>query len=504
NQTEIYTVRLEMPEGTRIERTDAALTELMKKLRENVGDEALHIAGKVGISEQDFGDPKSKQGESVAIAFVFMTEEAKNNRVTNEVLKQLRTIEIEGAKDLSFSAAINGPPIGDPVTAIFRSNNVESIDKVTTIVMDKLKQTEGVFDVQLDDVFGADEKKVELDQVKAGRLGLDFQSVGYAIRMAVAGEILEEVNIDNKDVNYFIRFKDKGRQSLEDLKRIKISDRRGNLISLSEVATIREQKASPQIKRFDFKRAKTVTANIDDDIITSVEANAIVGATFEEIKDDFKDVSLKFGGEGERTQESFASLMRALVLSLIGIFALLVFLFKSYIRPVIILTTIPLGLVGVAIAFFLHQRPISFLALIGVIGLGGIIVNSGIVLISFIEQLKKDYPDRSLTEVLREAAELRLRAVIVTSLTTVSGLLPTAYGIGGSDEFIIPMTLAMAWGLTSGTILALLWVPCAYAITEDLTAAVRRATAQVASLINNLYSPASGSKSGSKPVGESQ
>jgi multidrug efflux pump subunit AcrB len=470
SQTEIYTIRLEMPEGTRIEKTDEMLEVLLGKLRQTLGDEALHVAGKVGISEQDFGDPKSKRGENVGIAFVFMTEEAKNSRVTNDVLKQLRTIEIEGVKDLSFSAAINGPPIGDPVTAVFRSNNVDNLDTVTGVVMNKLRETEGVFDVQLDDVFGADEKSVEFDQVKAGRLGLDFQSVGFAVRMAVAGEILEEVNIDNKDVNYFIRFKEGGRQTLEDLKSIKISDRRGNLIPLSEVATIKEQKASPQIKRFDFKRAKTVTANIDDDIITSVKANAIVGKTFEGIKDQYKDVSLKFGGEGERTQESFQSLMQALVLSLIGIFALLVFLFKSYIRPVIILTTIPLGLVGVAIAFWVHQRPISFLALIGVIGLGGIIVNSGIVLISFIEQLREEQPERDLTSVLKEAAALRLRAVVVTSLTTVSGLLPTAYGIGGADEFIIPMTLAMAWGLTSGTVLALLWVPCAYAITEDLTA----------------------------------
>ena len=108
------------------------------------------------------------------------------------------------------------------------------------------------------------------------------------------------------------------------------------------------------------------------------------------------------------------------------------------------------------------------MALIGLVGLGGIIVNSGIVLISFIETLIEENSDRPLNEILVEATSLRLRAVVVTSLTTVSGLLPTAYGIGGADEFIIPMTLAMAWGLVSGTALALLWVPCAYAITEDI------------------------------------
>jgi multidrug efflux pump subunit AcrB len=132
----------------------------------------------------------------------------------------------------------------------------------------------------------------------------------------------------------------------------------------------------------------------------------------------------------------------------------------------IIMSTIPLGLVGFSVAFFFHNEEISFLAMIGVIGLAGIIVNSGIVLISFIEQLRIE-GRFTLDEILVKASGMRLRAVLVTSLTTISGLIPTAYGIGGSDAMLTPMTLAMAWGLTSGTILTLIWVPCAYAILED-------------------------------------
>ena len=474
DQTEIYIARVEMPEGTRIEKTEESTVKVSEAVREKLGDGIAHLTAKVGLSESDFGDPKSRRGESVGILYIFMTEDAKNNRITNEVLAQLRSIEIEGLKELSFEAMINGPPIGAPVTAIFRSNNEERIDEVTSLIMKDLKQTEGVFDVRVDDVFGSEEYEVTIDQQKAGRLNLDLASVGSTVRMAVAGEILGDVNLDNHEVNYFLRMNGKDRSGLNDLKTIKIADQRGNLIPLTQVAGIQPGKPSPQIKRFDFKRAKTVTANINDDVITAIEANAVVAASFAKIKDQYKDVTLDFGGEGERTQESFESLMNALMLSLIGIFSLLVFLFKSYIRPIIILTTIPLGLIGVAVSFFLHGRPISFLALIGVIGLGGIIVNSGIVLISFIEKLKTEKPEAPLKDILVEATGLRLKAVVVTSLTTVSGLLPTAYGIGGADEFIIPMTLAMAWGLMSGTILALLWVPCAYAITEDMVGLASR------------------------------
>ena len=103
------------------------------------------------------------------------------------------------------------------------------------------------------------------------------------------------------------------------------------------------------------------------------------------LKAKYPDLSIVYGGEGESTKESMQSLFSALVLSLIGIFALLVFLFKSYLRPAIIMSTIPLGMIGASVAFYLHDRPISVLALVGVIGLGGIIVNSGIILISFID-----------------------------------------------------------------------------------------------------------------------
>ena len=207
--------------------------------------------------------------------------------------------------------------------------------------------------------------------------------------------------------------------------------------------------------------------------MTSFVANNKLKEVYSKLLPKYNDVGLVFGGEEENTKESMESLGQAMQMALLGIFGLLVFLFKSYLRPMIIMSTIPLGLVGFSIAFFFHNEEISFLAMIGVIGLAGIIVNSGIVLISFIEQLREE-GNYTLEEILVKASGMRLRAVLVTSLTTISGLIPTAYGIGGSDAMLTPMTLAMAWGLTSGTILTLVWVPCAYAILEDYNNFLKR------------------------------
>jgi multidrug efflux pump subunit AcrB len=157
-----------------------------------------------------------------------------------------------------------------------------------------------------------------------------------------------------------------------------------------------------------------------------------------------------------------------------GIFILLVVLFKSYMKPFIVLTTIPLGLFGFGAAFLLHSKPVSFLALIGLVGLAGVIVNSAIVLISYIMRLQEEGGKGTLHEILAYASSMRLMSLVITTLTTIAGFAPTAYGIGGKDEVLSPMTLAMMWGLASGTLLTIVWVPCAYAILEDVNGLFRK------------------------------
>jgi len=466
DQTEAYIARLEMPRGTRVEETHRRLKDVSAQIKEVLGDDVEHVVARAGTSQMGPGDPKAKDGNDVGMVIIFVSEYAKLNIPFTEILKKLKTIQPEYAVSLTFQELINGPPVGNPIDASFRSNSEEDIDKMISLVKSELASTDGVENLNVNDVVGDDEVFVDIDYARAARLGIDVAAAGRTIRTAVSGTVVSDVTLDNKDVDLVLRFKEKYRRTPSDLEKIEIIDPRGNLVPLGSFASFRVERGTPQVKRFDFKRSKTLTGDVDTEKISSIEANAIVSKVFEENKNNIPSVSLVFGGAQESTNESMSSLFAALKLSLIGIFALLVFLFKSYLRPLIIMTTIPLGLLGFSVAFFLHGRPVSFLALIGIIGLGGIIVNSGIVLISFIDEMRAE-GKLELNEILAKASGLRLRAVFVTSLTTISGLLPTAYGIGGNDALLIPMTLAMAWGLTSGTLLTLIWVPPAYAILED-------------------------------------
>ncbi len=474
DQTEIYIGRVTATKGTRLEGTFALAGEVMAQVKEKLGDRRIkHISALAGESQVDPGDPKAEVGSNVALIRIFVTKDTQDTVSTKEILDTLRTIKNDSLASLSFEALINGPPVGDPVTVTFRSSNLEELDKVVFQIRDELSKQPGIFDAKVDDVYGDEEVMVKVDYEKAARLGLSLQEVGSTVRTAIAGQIVGDVSLNNREVNYYVRLEDADKARIENLGEVKIADRSDNLIPLKNIANFETKKGAPQIKRYDFRRAKTLTANIDDSIITSIQANAFAKERFATLSDQAPSVTIEFGGEAEKTGESIASLMIALVLSLIAIFALLVLVFASYSRPLIILTTIPLGLIGVSFAFFIHDKPLSFMALIGIIGLGGIIVNSGIILISFIEQLKVE-TTLPLRDILIKAASLRLRSVLVSSLTTISGLIPTAYGIGGVDYFIIPMAMALAWGLTTGTIFTLFWIPPAYAIMDSLAARVKR------------------------------
>ena len=474
DQTEIYISRFQTERGTPVEKTTESLKKLSKEIKRVLGEDVKHVVGIAGKSRQDFTDPKSKEGNNVGIVFIYVSDYAKFNLPYTQVLSELREIKLPELTELTFEAQVNGPPVGNDIEATFRANKMEDIKNIIDDISKELIKVDGIVDLAVDDVFGDQEVYVDIDYIKADKLGLSANAIGQNVRTAIAGNVLSNVTLDNKEVDLNLRFAEDIRKNVDDILEVSVMDNRGNLVPISTVAKIHVEDGTPNIKRFDFKKSKTLLGNIDSEKITSGVANAKLLEIYNKVKDNYPGVSIVFGGAAESTKESMQSLASAGVLAAIGIFAILVFLFKSFLRPVIIMMTIPLGLLGLSVAFATPvlsgypnaSRPISFLALIGIIGLAGIIVNSGIVLISFIDEMREE-GKFDLDTILVKASGLRLRAVLVTSLTTISGLLPTAYGIGGTDAILVPMTMAMAWGLTSGTIMTLVFIPCAYAILED-------------------------------------
>jgi len=463
---EKYNVTFSGNLGDSLEKMNENAIRLSNDIKNTLGDDVEYIVAYAGRNGGINVTDELQQNNHSAELIVGMTYEASRRLNHYEVLKKLRNIDTSYLKSVSYEAEQSGPPSGKAVEAAFRANDFDDIYKVVNDIKDKISKIPGIIDIELNDYQNDDEISIKPDYEVLARLGLTSADVGNTIRASLEGIPITSVTLNNREFDIKVRFADKFKQTEEDIRNIKVRDARGNLIPLYKIAKVERNEGPRIIHRHDFKRAITLKANVDETKITALEANNIVEKYFNEIKDEHPNVSMVFTGEKESSDESFESLTIAMRFAMIAIFAILVFMTNSYAKPLLIMTSIPLGLLGFAIAFYLHSKPISFLALIGIIGLAGMVVNVGIVLISFIDEMRKN-STLTLDEILAKSSRMRLRAVTVSTLTTIFGLLPTAYGIGGTDDDLVPMTLAMAWGMTSGTLVSLVWIPAAYAIIED-------------------------------------
>ena len=383
-------------------------------------------------------------------------------------LNELRKIPKGDLKTLTFKAMAGGPPVGKPLSAAIQSNDRKEIRKFIDEIFPEIEKIPGLINLKSNpDTDIGTEYKIQIDPETLNRLGLKFQSVGLALRTALEGHIITELTENNESFYIRVKHDEEKTSSFEHLKKIKIKEFSGRLIPLSEVAQIKEISSDPYKKNYNFEPVVFLEADINLKKTTSIEVNKEAKKIIEGKIKNYPSLSYKLVGEQETTKESLKSLVNAALLAVFAIFIILIILFKSFLISFLILTCIPLGLIGVIWSFFLHQRSLNFFAMIGVIGLAGVVVNSAIILISFISKIKKEEPGLSLSEVVIKASKMRFRPIMITNLTTMGGLLPTAYGVAGFEPLLMPMTLALFWGLFTATFLTLIWIPCALLIMED-------------------------------------
>ena len=472
---EFYFAKIEMPSGTPIEKTDAVAAKLAGLVKGVLGDSLQSVVQRTGVQSQGPGDPNEKNGDEVAMLTLVIDAEKARTMNTQETLKKLRAIEFSEAQSLSFDPAEGGPPVGKPLTITLRSSDEKSLQSLVAELKEELSKVNGALDITDDVIKGGPEYALAIDHKKLAQLGLSVESVGFALRTALQGSVASELSDGSRDVKLVVKFDDAAKATLSNLENTKVMTPNGELIALKKIASVSSDFGPSVKKRFQYIRSITVSGNVIPEVLTSGEINKMAQELVDQkILEKYPSVTYRVGGEEESTKESVDSLFQAMMIAFLGIFTILVFLFRGFIVPFLVLTSIPLGLVGVLWAFFLHGRPLSFIALIGVVGLAGVVVNSAIVLMSYIEELIVEFKKKNgelkkedLLSILSQASSDRLRAVLVTSLTTIGGLMPTAYSIGGSDPILVPMTLALAWGLISGTLLTILWIPISYAVVSD-------------------------------------
>ena len=467
---EYYVGRYKTEATSSIFQTSEVSKEIQKEIFKKIDKEVIEaVVGRAGVQQTDASDPRTKTGESVGLILVGIKPEKAPDLNILETLKKLNDIpKPRGVKYLNFEPIESGPPVGKPLTLTLRSTNSKQLNDLTVIYLSELKKLKGLSNVETDEEDSGKEYRFIFNDEKRSLSQVNTDLIGLNLRTALEGSVVQELTENGRKFDLVVRFEDEDKSRLSSIEKISILNSRGTQIPLLSLGKFVDSEPPKTIRNYNFKRSITITSDVDNVNLTSATANKEAEKILLKLLPQFSDVTYVVGGEEESTNESLQSLVIALVLAIFGIFATLVFTFRSFSSPFLILSTIPLGLVGVFYSFTAVGRPLSFLAFIGVVGLTGVVINSAIILVDYINELKNEMKDTELVEVLVLATKRRLRAVLATGLTTVVGLIPTAFGWGGYDAILVDITLALSWGMIIGTVLSLFWIPSGYSLLISL------------------------------------
>jgi len=465
---EIFFVRMQAPNGTSLRQTEELVKPIERIVATLPKNELDNTLTKIGLVQNDPNDPETKRGSEYAQIQVFLTPEAKRTRVAADIIEDVRAKigTPQGFIRVTYDRARPGPPVGKPVSLSVRAKSYDDIMPAVEDLKKIIAGFKGVNDIQDSYVLGKQELNVNVNSAEASAAGLSVAQIGQTVRAAFDGLIATTIRGLDEEVDVRVSLPESARKSAETLSSVQIPNPRGNLIPLSRVASISQTQALAYYEHEGNEREIRVTADINTDLNSPLAVNAELKKILPEVSKKFPGVSVFFGGEDEDTRESFASLGRAFIVAILGIFLTLVFTFGRLGQSLLILLTIPLGIISVIWTLFLHGRPLSFLAMLGIIALGGVIVNNAIILIDFVNVNRAAGQDR--WQSILGAAKMRIRPIFLTTATTVAGLLPTAYGLGGIDQFVIPIALALGWGLAVGSLLTAFIFPSAIAILDDI------------------------------------
>jgi len=474
--------RVSYPLGTPVSVTDATVKRiehaalLLNREFSGAGangkDAVKYSFSLVGlIAEQGFED--NEIGGHAGQVFIELLPAEERTVTANDVLNRWRKLvgEVPGTEKLSFSTLTGGPG-GNPIEIQLIGDNYPQIKQAAEELKAEIAGYPGTFDIS--DNFRPGKVEIKLEAKEAARpLGLTLADLARQTRQAFYGEEAVRIQRGRDDVKVMVRYSEPERRTLGSVEEMRIRTPQGDQVPFYEVARINYGRGYSVINRIDRRRQITVVSDIDENV---ANANRIMG----ELKKGFlpqlvrryHGLSYAFEGQEQRSQESISSLKSGYIIALLGIYLLLATQFRSYLQPLVVMVAVPFGMVGAVLGHLIMGLPFTLLSLFGVVALSGIVVNGSLILLDFINRAQRS--GKTLLEAVEESGKARFRPVILTSLTTIAGLLPLLLERSFQAQFLIPMAVSITFGLMVATILTLLFVPALYVILAEGVAFLKR------------------------------
>ena len=398
----------------------------------------------------------------VSLSFSWEGERERDTvTIINEIRQRL--LAEPGIEKLQILRPQGGPAGADVEVGVY-GKYMDGLLQHGDAIAAFLKQTPGVYDVRTDMEAGKLEYQYQLNE-RGRQLGLTQFQLADAVRRGFQGDEVAFVTRGNERIPVRLIFKDEVRKQLQSLQQLPVVLPGGRVVILSDVADVEISRGIESIKHRDLRRLVTVTAEVDDEVTTALAVTDLIKQEFADIEAQ-KDFGLVFLGEKKEANESVQDMLRALLIALTIIFFILAVLFRSLFDPFVVMFAIPFGFIGVVIGHMLMGEYLQFLSLLGFLALSGIVVNDSLILIEFAKRLRSQGYDRY--DAVVEAGRVRVRPILLTTVTTFLGISPLIFFATGQAAFLSPMAISLGFGLLFATVLILLALPCFYLIADDL------------------------------------
>jgi len=484
-EADVATARLTMPQGTPAAVTEAGIAmledaalELKRSYDEQYGEGTVISDVFTSLGEQPStgsGSPLNVQASGasnigeVTLALVRGGERPVSTKGVGDAWRDA-TPQIADAEELIFATDLFSA--GDPINIELQSPHQQDLEEAAVLLAAKVAEYPGVSDVA--DSFRAGKDEIRLAILPSAEpLGLTLRDLARQVRQAFYGEEAQRIQRGRDDIRVMVRYPEEDRRSLADLDNLRIRTPGGAEVPFYTVARAELGRGYANIKRADRQRVINVTAQLDPE---EGNANQVLADLEAEFLPDLmaRFPGLGYGLEGEQRgqRETLAGVRRNAILALLLIYALLAIPLRSYSQPLIIMSVIPFGLVGAVGGHILLGMGISMMSVFGVVALSGVVVNSSLVLVHYINSRRA--AGANLREAVRDSGTARFRPIVLTSLTTFAGLAPILSEPSVSAQFLIPMATSLGFGVLFATSISLLLVPCIYMILEDLKSLVLR------------------------------
>lgn len=470
---DVVTARLELPPGTPADRTlavtdflEQAGREVAAELEEDLAADHPALIKNIFVS---VGEQPSTQGGpgSVGSTGIFNSHvaevsielpEAETRDLGSVIFENAwreRVGEIAEAKTLSFSSQVI--QLGAAIQAELSSPNPENLEGAVEALKAELATFGGVFDVADDQEAGKQELQFDL-KPSAATLGLTLDELARQVQAAYFGAEALRVQRGRDEVRVYVRLPKDERDALSDVEQYRIRTPQGGYIPLYEVADVRSGTAPTAINRKNGRRIISVTADVNTDVVA---ADAVIseleGSIIPAIQARYPGVTVSFEGEQAEQADTMAALAIFFPIALFVIYCLLAIPFGSYIQPLIIMAAIPFGLIGALFGHLVFGLDLGLLSVFGIVGLSGVVVNDSLVLVDFINAERRS--GKPMSEAILIGAKLRFRPIMLTTLTTFLGILPLILERSVQAQFLVPMAVALGFGIVFATAIILLLVP---------------------------------------------